>query len=565
MHVADSLIKIIDFSVWCWQFGHLSKMFNLREFFLVWILLPLLLSASDDAKRLFILANSESNDSMLLARYYAGKRAIPKENIIALPMPDKETISIKEYVDAIHNPLLDRLLERGLIMGVKADGKDAYGRNWLVAGLHEMSYLVSMYGVPLRISNDAESIPPASGQIPENFRFNRGSVDSELALIAMPGRRSMTAYSPNPFFENKTPSVHLFQTCLRVSRLDGPDIRSVESLIERSLEAEAKGLQGRAYFDLGGPHASGDEWFRLALERVREAYFDNTVESSKRLLDERDRFDAPAIYMGWYTHHAYGNFKIPNWNVPAGAIALHLHSFSGTSLRSAGKYWLGPLVKMGFCATVGNVYEPYLQFTHHPHRLLEYLLEGGTFGAAVAYSIPAYSWMGVAIGDPLYRPFKKKPGAQGGVEDSPYVVLREVNRIDANGSADTATLYLRGVFQRFPSLPLAHALASRYADAGKNKQAMDVLRLMQYIQIYAKEDRVLVQKLADLIGRLKQPDQALQIYEKLLDERDLAKSLRLSLLEGAVTWATAAGKQGSAGKWSQQILMLQEPTKAKIN
>jgi uncharacterized protein (TIGR03790 family) len=139
----------------------------------------------------------------------------------------------------------------------------------------------------------------------------------------MPGRRSMTAYSPNPFFENKTPSVHLFQTCLRVSRLDGPDIRSVESLIERSLEAEAKGLQGRAYFDLGGPHASGDEWFRLALERVREAYFDNTVESSKRLLDERDRFDAPAIYMGWYTHHAYGNFKIPNWNVPAGAIALH--------------------------------------------------------------------------------------------------------------------------------------------------------------------------------------------------------------------------------------------------
>jgi DNA integrity scanning protein DisA with diadenylate cyclase activity len=94
---------------------------------------------------------------------------------------------------------------------------------------------------------------------------------------------------------------------------------------------------------------------------------------------------------------------------------------------------------------------------------------------------------------------------------------------------------------------------------------MDVLRLMQYIQIYAKEDRVLVQKLADLIGRLKQPDQALQIYEKLLDERDLAKSLRLSLLEGAVTWATAAGKQGSAGKWSQQILMLQEPTKAKIN
>ncbi len=534
-------------------------MFSLKNFLWVFFLLPLFSWAGDDSKRLFILANSLSEDSLESAHYYADMRAVPKENIIALPMPEKETISIDEYVDAIHNPLLDLFLERRLIIGAKAGSKDAYGRNWLVAGLHEISYLVPVYGVPLRISNDPERIAPDTGQIPANFRYNRASVDSELALLAMPGRRSMTAYSANPFFENKSPSAHILQTGLRVSRLDGPDVRSVQSLIERTLEAESKGLQGRAYFDYGGPHASGDEWFKSAVEQVGRAYFDTTVERSKRLLDERDRFDAPAIYMGWYAHHAYGNFKIQNWTVPAGGIALHLHSFSATSLRNADRYWLGPLIKMGFCATVGNVYEPYLQFTHYPHRLIERLLEGGTFGEAVAFSIPGLSWMGVAIGDPLYRPFKKKLGLQVDLAESPYVVLREVNRIDANGSATTATTYLRGAFQRAPSLPLAYCLASRYADAGENKKAKDILRLMQYIQSYAKEDRVLVQKLADLMGRLGKSNDALEIYERLLEEQNMAKAERLSMLEGGVSCAKAAGKQKLADKWSQELLVLKTP------
>ena len=537
-------------------------MFSLIKSSWVFLLLPFLLYGGDEAKRLFILANSLSDDSMVLARYYADMRAIPKENIIALPMPEKETISIKEYVDTIHNPLLDLLLKRNLIMGVKAGSKDAYGRDWLVAALHEISYFVPVHGVPLRISNDINSIAPDTGQMPTNFRYNRASVDSELALLAMPGRRSMTAYNPNPFFEIKSPSAHILQTALRVSRLDGPDVRSVQSLIERTLEAEEKGLQGRAYFDYGGPHATGDEWFKLARKQVSEAYFDVTIEPNKRLMDQRDRVDAPAIYMGWYSHHAYGNFKTANWDVPAGGIALHLHSFSATSVRDSERYWLGPLVKMGFCATVGNVYEPYLKLTHHPHRLIERLLEEGTFGEAVVYSIPAFSWMGVAIGDPLYRPFRKKLGLQLGLSDSPYVVLREVNRIDANGSTASATTYLRGAFQRSPSLPLAHALASRYADIGETKKATDVLRLMQYINLYAKEDRVLVKQLADLMGRLKHPEKALGVYQNLLKERDLPKVLKLSLLEGGVSWANATRNENLAYKWSKEILMLNSPIPA---
>ncbi len=525
----------------------------------LFLLVPFLASGAGEAERLIILANSSSKDSMALARYYAEMRSIPEGNIIALPLPEKETISIREYVDTLHNPLLEALLDRRLIIGAKSGIADAHGRKWLVAGLHDISYLVPVYGVPLRISNDAEAIAPNNGQIPENFRYNRASVDSELALLAMPGRRSMTAYNPNPFFDNKEPSSLILQTALRVSRIDGPDVRTVRSLIERTLEGERMGLQGRAYFDLGGPHASGDEWFREASEMVVAAYFDTTIESTKRLLDERDRFDAPAIYMGWYYKDAYGNFKIANWSVPPGALALHLHSFSATSLRTTNRYWLGALLKMGFCATLGNVYEPYLQMTHHPHRLLEFLLEGGTWGEAAAYSIPGFSWMGVAIGDPLYRPFQKKLGAQLGAADVPYAVLREVNRIDLNGSATTATTYLRGEFQRAPSLPLAFALASRYADSGEVDKAMEVLRVMQYITVYAKEDKVLVQKLADLMARLDHKEQALVIYERLLGEEGIAKPYRIKLLTKGSELATKVGRARLANDWSNECLMLKTP------
>ena len=186
----------------------------------LFLLVPYLASGAGEAERLIILANSLSKDSMALARFYAEMRSIPEGNIIALPLPEKETISIREYVDTLHNPLLEALLDRRLIMGAKASEADAHGRKWLVAGLHDISYLVPVYGVPLRISNDAEAIAPNNGQIPENFRYNRASVDSELALLALPGRRSMTAYNANPLFGHKVPSSHILQTGLWFSRLD---------------------------------------------------------------------------------------------------------------------------------------------------------------------------------------------------------------------------------------------------------------------------------------------------------------------------------------------------------
>src|SRR5205809_7494921 len=99
-----------------------------------------------------------------------------------------------------------------------------------------------------------------------------------------------------------------------------------------------------------------------------------------------------------------GPFNQPGRFVP-GAIAAHIHSYSAATLRDENSGWAGPLVSRGAAATVGNVYEPYLELTAHLDILNDRLLHGFTFAESVFMSSRGLSWMGLALGDPLYRPY----------------------------------------------------------------------------------------------------------------------------------------------------------------
>jgi hypothetical protein len=74
-------------------------------------------------------------------------------------------------------------------------------------------------------------------------------------------------------------------------------------------------------------------------------------------------------------------------------------------LRDANASWVGPLITRGAAASVGNVYEPFLQLTSHLNILNDRLLHGFTFAESAYASIEALSWMSVVVGDPLYRPY----------------------------------------------------------------------------------------------------------------------------------------------------------------
>ncbi len=514
--------------------------------------------SSDEVKSVVVLANSNDAGSVEIANYYAEKRSIPLENVIALPMPTRETISVRKYVDELHNPLLNALIEKGWVRVAKAREPDSIGRGRVLAGIHRISYLVTTRGVPLRIAKDLKLLDILRNRS-DGLMVNNGSVDGELALLIGPSDSTMVGFVPNPLFAYATSSSTDRNRVIHVSRLDGPDVTVVKRLIDRTLKAEFEGLMGRAYFDMRGldidnsSYGVGDKWMRSASELAKNAFFDTDCETTNRLMDETDRFDVPAIYMGWYHQHVYGPWSKKRWPVPPGAIGFHLYSGSAATVRSASRGWLGAFVNQGYCATMGNVYEPYLNYTHHPDILLGELLKGRTFGEAVMLSNPVLSWQGVAIGDPLYRPFKTSLRAQlQSTEGSPlaaYVYLREINRLLAEGNTDGALQFAQTQFRKNSSLPLVYKLAQLYADQGNTESALKVLKMVSTIDVFAVDEWMLMKKIADFLSNQEEYSAALDLYKKLLDQKGLSRIQQVCLFEDGAAIALRQGDTKLSVKW----------------
>lgn len=537
-------------------------------FFGLWLpLLTVCADGNDEAERVVIVVNSNDPSSLEIGQYYAQKRGIPKSNIIQLSTSTAEKITVREYVDTIYNPLLTELIAMGRVEGVRRSGPDRYGRVGMSVALNSVSYLVTIRGIPLRIANDPTLLEAKFAELPKQFQINQGAVDSELALLLAPAEVSMTALIQNPVFNKKRPLASDLSRLLRVTRLDGPDAVSVKKLVDRTLEAEETGLMGRAYFDIGGPHATGDEWFNAALDLAQAAHFDTDFETTKKRMGLNSRYDGPAIYMGWYKQNAYGPWAEPRWPVPPGAIGFHLHSFSATTMRNVKKGWLAAFVKQGYSVTMGNVYEPYLQHTHRPQHLLELLLEGHTFGEAVAYSNPALSWMGVAIGDPLYRPFKVNLSEQLSQEPdgsfSAYVYIREVNRLQSEVSDEAALKYARMKFVEHPTLAMAYKLSRLYSKQGKENEAGEALKIIRYITVFSNDEQMLVKKIADQLHRVGESALALEVYERLINQRNMKKELRIALLRGAAPIAADLGNSTQSSRWTLEARQLAAPPSSK--
>jgi len=536
---------------------------TLPTLFLIGLLCGAGTFAATVADRVVVVVNGNDPDSERIGEYYLQQRGIPKANLIELATSTEETVSFQAYVETIHNPLLSKLLEKDFISGAKASEPDEFGRDRLTVAVPSIAYLVTVRGIPLRFENVPAGNVDAPAQLPKQFQVTRGSVDSELALLAASPTTKLVGFVENPLFGNPRASGTEASRVIRVSRLDGPSAAQVTRLIDQSLEAEAEGLVGRAYFDIGGPHEKGDVWLNEAGDLAKRTFFETDFETTKRPMDMRDRFDAPAIYMGWYRPHAYGPWREPRWAVPPGAIAYHLHSFSATTVRSETRAWLGPLIAQGYTATFGYVYEPYLELTYRPQVFLAILLDGGTFGEAIAGSTPVLSWQGVAIGDPLYRPFAVGLDRQlEAARDGPYAayaILREIRRLKAQEGESAALDFARRQFVEYPSLALAYRLARLYEDAGEARKGVEALKVIRYISSFGADEFVLARKIADFLDANDESAIAFQVYERLLDVRNMNKALRISLLEAGAKVAENAGRSTEASRWPLEARQLKAP------
>ncbi len=522
-------------------------------------------AADDLAARVVILANSRNPESVRLAEFYADRRSVPPGNIVALPLPEGESITWREFIDQVYQPLQDELYRRGWLTGTATNLFDRWGRRRYAPSGHRLSYLVVCRGVPLRIANDPAMIEEkTAGKIPAQFNKNEAAVDSELSLLAQSGYE-LTGFLPNPLFANEHPAALDAETVVKVSRLDGPTFESARQLVLSALEGEKRGLLGRYYIDLRGPHPDGDRWLASAGRQLDELGFDGDVENTGATFEAAARFDAPVFYFGWYTDSLDGPFALPGFVFPAGAVALHIHSYSARTLRSASVGWSGPFVARGVAATVGNVAEPYLQLTHRPDLLLHALIQGHTFGDAAYFALPALSWQAIAIGDPLYRPFKVSLEDQEQHADrlppalAAYAVIRRANLLGRLHQPAAARALLGAELSREPGLPPGLALAKL---ALADNDAAGAVRALGFVISAPQFDLgewPLARTAAGLLMEHGARHQALQVYATLVRSGAPTPSARQAVLSEARAAAEAAGESGMAREFAEQIEALAPP------
>ncbi len=535
---------------------------------LLFIFIQVVYAKDPLAESVVVVANLNNPESVEIARYYMEKRSIPENNLILLKLSNQETVDWKYFISEVFDPLRAQLVKDKWINAIVSELKDEQGRQRYSFLGHNISYLVTCKGIPLKISNDKHRIFQNEVEtLPGPFKINKAAVDSELALLAYYNQKKNTnhqinGYVYNQLFKRNPIPDNVSQSFIKVARLDGPTTSDVKLMIDNALVAEENGLIGRAYIDhalKGGNYKIGDDWMKSISEDVKSINYDISEEKTRATFDKTSRFDKPAIYFGWYLLHLDGPFRNPGFRFPPGAIAVHIHSFSATSMKFPEKSWCGPLVHRGATVTLGNVYEPFLNYTHHLGQFFKSLKEGNNVGDAAASSIPFLSWQGVVIGDPLYRPFKVSLDQQYknllnnydyATDIAQYIYIRKMNQIKASGDIKEAIKVGESGFRKSPGIALGLRLAELFIEQKKPAKASKKLQFLTHVTFFNSEDWGLVKKCADLLKNIGKLNSAIEIYKNLLTDENLPDVLRKKLLNNGSKIALSANNFELARDWS---------------
>jgi uncharacterized protein (TIGR03790 family) len=349
-----------------------------------------------------VVFNKDIPESVELAKFYAQQRGIARDHLVGLSVSKTEEISRDEYDTMIRDPLRKIFDERGWWTTEKGSEPT---RVTNIA----IRFVAVMKGIPLKI-RPANDYPGDKSSSPPIGNRNDASVDSEIAALGNFSNQ-ISGLLPNPYFQSYRAIAEVDSSAvLLVCRLDAPRAATVRRMITDAVEAEKSGLWGRAYLDgahnTGAGLAQGDHWLATARDQLHKAGVPLIFEDTPEIFPNSYPITDCALYLGWYATTISGPFAQPDFRFKPGAIAVHIHSFSASTLHDENANWVGPLLTKGAAATVGNVYEPYLTLTAHLDLLNDRLLHGFTFAESAYMSIPALSWMSVMVGDPLYRPYR---------------------------------------------------------------------------------------------------------------------------------------------------------------
>jgi uncharacterized protein (TIGR03790 family) len=379
---------------------------NLRRLgncFLLFVLASSLAFAEKPlAPATIVVFNKDVPESVELARFYAQKRGIARDHLVGLSVSKTEEIGRDEYDTMIRDPLRKIFKERSWWTLNEPRGGP------ITVTSNSIRFVAMIKGMPLKI-RPASDYPGDKPGGPPIANRNDASVDSEVAALGA-FTDQISGALPNPYFQSYRAIAEVDNSAvLLVCRLDAPQVATVRRMISDAVEIEKTGLWGRAYID--GAHNStpglgiGDHWLAEIRDQLHKVGVPLIYEDTPEIFPNSYPMTDCALYYGWYAETVAGPFTQPDFQFAPGAIAVHIHSFSASTLHDENANWAGPLLTKGAAATIGNVYEPYLQLTAHLNVFNDRLLHGFTFAESAYMSVQTVSWMSVMVGDPLYRPY----------------------------------------------------------------------------------------------------------------------------------------------------------------
>ena len=465
-----------------------------------------------------VVYNKSAPESPELARFYAKQRGIASDHIIGVTCSVDEEITREEYDGKIAEPLREAFKSRNWwTIRETAAHQDAVLST-------SIRFVALIKGMPLKIKRTALPYPgdeSAGGPIDGR---NEASVDSEIATLGYFSPK-ISGAKPNSYFKSfraidQWDDVALLLVC----RLDAPSAATVRQMIVDSIAAERTGLCGRGYVDSAhGPSAGyeiGDQWLAEIPQQLHKVGIPVVYHSPvPGIFPEGYPMTDCALYYGWYYPNVAGPFANPDFHFVPGAVAMHIHSFSANTLRDRNANWVGPLISHGAAASVGNVYEPYLQLTTHPNILNDRLLHGFTFAESAYAATEALSWMSVMVGDPLYRPYSAwlqlNSTADSGKANSWKSYHDFAVRNFANGSAQYRLL-ARQAASRTRNCPMIEDLG--LMEAGDGNLAGATSYFGQARTCYSTREDILrvVLEEADAWKKLKKPKRGVDLIRSTL-------------------------------------------------
>jgi uncharacterized protein (TIGR03790 family) len=329
-----------------------------------------------DASNVLIVANDKAEGSVEIAKYYAELRGVPEAQILKISASEQEEVSRAEFNKDIWEPVKKYVVEHDNIL-----------------------VIVPTRGVPLKVSQEA------TGE-KENFKGRDwASVDGELALTRY-GDYSIDGEIRNPILDSAE-RITLESRILVVSRLDGPTVEIAKGLVEKAILAEALGCHGESFLDTRGL-TSGDGYQDRddLMEKVEDSWkVANLAYSHDRLGPVYDVSSRAQTlhYYGWYAGNP-GDWK-GAVKFRTGGICIHLHSFSGSTVRNVEQAWVAPLLNWNATCSYGTCYEPYTVGFPYENIFWDRLVKGWSFGEAGQVANHLLSWQAVFCGDPLYTPY----------------------------------------------------------------------------------------------------------------------------------------------------------------